>query len=85
MKQIEFTPPKGYVSPEGKTEWQQMCTLRQKPNGKMCLVQLGDFNMPGYENKSEPPRDYGKEAGENTAARYSEAMTGKSGSEGSYG
>lgn len=51
---VEFPAPKGFVLPEGAEPGQDfdlVCTLRTKENGNICLVQLGDVKMPGYDNR----------------------------------
>lgn len=50
---IEFRPPDGAV-PEGLTageEFDSVCTFRVKDSGEICLVMLGDAQMPGYGEK----------------------------------
>lgn len=57
--------PDGWVAPEGievGEDFDQVCTFRMKGTGTLCLVKLGDADMPGYkdkEDKSERPQ-YGK-------------------------
>ena len=52
-KKIEFKPPE-HVIPEGTEEgedFDMVSTYRVKPNGMVCLVQMGDVRMPGYDDK----------------------------------
>lgn len=59
-KRVEFRPPDGAV-PEGTTageEFDSVCTFRVKDNGQICLVKLGDTEMPGYEDSSSYKQDY---------------------------
>lgn len=64
-KPVEFRTPDGFVLPEGTEageDFDVVCTLRAKNNGTLCLVKLGDVDMPGYadrEDKSERP-EYGQ-------------------------
>jgi hypothetical protein len=67
MKQVEFTPPPGVV-PEDATpgkEFDLVCTFRVKAGGQVCLVMMGDQQMPGYgarEREDKPmKRDYSEE------------------------
>lgn len=52
---VEFKPPKGFVPPEASEtgEFDLVCTFRSKPNGDICLTQLGDTKMPGYGEEGE--------------------------------
>lgn len=60
QKRVEFTPPAEFALPEGVTEGEDfdaVCTFRVKGEGTVCLVQMGDAKMPGYDGKeaaSEP-------------------------------
>ena len=63
---VEFHPPKGVVPEDihaGDT-FDLVTTYRLKPNGEVCLVQVGDQKMPGYdedeynEKASETRQDY---------------------------
>ncbi len=65
-KKIEFTPPAGVV-PEGTgsgEEFDLVCTFRVKDSGMVCLTEMGDVEMPGYSEDSEPKgqSDYSDEA-----------------------
>lgn len=74
MKAVEFTPPKGFVGPEGKESgdtFESMATFKIKSNGRMCLVAIGDHKMPGYDKDKEST--YRDEGGE-VASRYHNAM-----------
>lgn len=71
MTRIEFKPPPGLV-PEGAeegTEFEEVATFRVKKNGTICLVAIGENQMPGYDGKSST-QEYGERAGQ----RYTEAM-----------
>jgi len=65
---VEFDLPEGFTLPEGTepgSEFDLVCTFRLKKNKKLCLTELGDFDMPGYDDKedaSEPlkPGEYGQ-------------------------
>lgn len=53
-KRVEFRPPNG-STPEGLTEGEEfdsVCTFRVKKNGDICLVMLGDTQMPGYDDSA---------------------------------
>lgn len=70
MKLIEFKPPPGLV-PEGAeegTEFEEVATFRVKQNGHICLVMVGEHQMPGYDAKE---KNYGEKAGE----RYQQKMS----------
>ncbi len=61
---VEFTPPKEFTLPEGVepgADFDLVCSFRVKKGGKICLVQLGETDMPGYEDDDEsgPPK-YGE-------------------------
>ena len=59
-KRIEFRPPTGSV-PEGLTaveDFDSVCTFRVKANGDICLVMLGDTQMPGYGEKPDSRAAY---------------------------
>lgn len=75
MKKVEFTPPKGFTPPEGLETFDSMATFQLKPNGRMCLVAIGDFKMPGYDKKYKPENP-GAESGERMSSRYREQMEG---------
>lgn len=56
-KLVEFKPPEGFVLPEGVGsggEFDMVSTFRVKPDGNICLIQLGDTKMPGYSDKDMP-------------------------------
>ena len=48
---IEFKPPKGVVPEDvGKGDtFDLVSTYRLKDNGEICLIQIGDHKMPGYD------------------------------------
>jgi len=49
-ERVEFKPPKEFVSPESTDgEFDVVCSFRTKPDGSICLTQLGDTPMPGYD------------------------------------
>jgi hypothetical protein len=53
-KPIEFKPPQGVV-PEGVgigEDFDLVCTFRVKASG-VCLVQLGEIKLPGYDAKDK--------------------------------
>lgn len=57
---IEFSPPKGFVIPEGIQpghDFDMVCTFRATPGGKICMVQLGDQKLDGYSERTAAP-DY---------------------------
>lgn len=67
-KRVEFQAPPGIV-PEGTTpgeEFDLVCTFRVKDSGTVCLVEMGDQQMPGYDEKSESKPTY---------EAYSQSMT----------
>jgi hypothetical protein len=70
MNKVEFTPPKEFVAPAGTEAGKQfdlVCTFESKQGGTLCLVQLGDTKMPGYDGKdNESKPDY---------KQYAQAMT----------
>jgi hypothetical protein len=52
-KLVEFTPPKGFMVPEGKMAGdtiELMAEFQLKPNGKICLVSIEGNDMPGYKD-----------------------------------
>lgn len=52
-KRVEFALPDNFSVPEGMTageDFDVVCTLRLKPDGSVCLVMLGDTQMPGYND-----------------------------------
>lgn len=65
MKRVEFPAPRGFATPEGKSSgdrFESMATFQIKKNGDLCLVAVGDYKMPGYEDKKEHNyRDEGAE------------------------
>lgn len=59
-ERVEFHPPKDFVPPEGieaGKDWDLVCSFRTKPDGRICLTQLGDAKMPGYDGKEENHRE----------------------------
>jgi|SRR5690348_2372437 len=67
-KRVEFTPPKEFTLPETAMqsgEFDLVCSFHVKPDGKICLVKLGETKMPGYdkeerEEENEHRPDYGE-------------------------
>lgn len=71
MKRVEFTPPEGLATPEGRNDgdtFEMMATFKIKKGGRLCLVAIGEHKMPGYD--SNEPRDEGGEV----ASKYHNAM-----------
>lgn len=71
LMKLEFKAPAG-LAPEGSeegTEFEEVATFRVKKNGMICLVAIGDHQLPSYD-KSE--HEYGEAAGR----KYNEAMEG---------
>lgn len=67
-KPVEFRAPEGSV-PEGTKsgeEFDLVCTFRVKHTGDVCLVRMGDTEMPGYDAKERPQgkQGYGEMADE---------------------
>lgn len=46
-----FTPPEGADAP-GK-EFDMVVTLKIEEDGKLCIVKLGDQDMPGYDDEED--------------------------------
>ena len=63
---VEFKPPTGFMAPEGTKpgdEFDLVCSFRLKPNGDICLVELGDIEMPGYSDSEDDSKpSYGEYA-----------------------
>lgn len=60
-KAIEFDAPKDFRLPEGKQsgdEFSLVCDFKMKPNGKLCLVKLGDQELDYAEDAGEKRGDY---------------------------
>lgn len=56
-KKVEFTPPEGIVpagAEPGET-FDIVCTFQVKEGGTVCLVTMGDANMPGYGKENSKP------------------------------
>lgn len=73
MKLIEFKPPAGLV-PEGAedgTTFEEVATFKVKSNGNICLVAVGEHQMPGYSDKGHDA-SYGERAGQRYAEKMSE-------------
>ena len=77
MKLIEFKPPKDAPIPEGLAAgetFSEMGTFRLKPNGDLCLVAIGDAQLPGYDMKDDGMKDMKSKA----VSKYHEKMEGAS-------
>jgi hypothetical protein len=51
MDRVEFKPPKGVIPDDvasGDT-FDLVSTYRLKGSGEICLIQIGDMKMPGYD------------------------------------
>lgn len=76
-KPVEFASPEGFTLPEGAEpgeDFDVVCSIRVKNNGTLCLVKLGDAEMPGYEDKED------EDDGEEARPKYGQArqmMTGE--------
>jgi hypothetical protein len=48
---VEFQAPKGVIPEDIETgdTFDLVSTYRLKPGGEICLVQMGDVKMPGYD------------------------------------
>lgn len=63
MKRVEFKAPEGFSVPEGKQAgdtFEEVGTFKIKPDGTLCLVEIGDVKLLGYDDKdgdSEYPQD----------------------------
>lgn len=60
-KKIEFDAPDGFVLPEGKAvndDIEVMATIRMKPSGRLCLVELDGVRMPGYRDDEDDGKSY---------------------------
>lgn len=81
MKLIEFKPPKDVAVPEGLASgetFSEMATFRLKPNGDLCLVAIGDAQLPGYDKKEAMHDDGMGESKSRAMSRYHEKMEGGS-------
>lgn len=60
-EKVEFRPPKDFVPPESENGvFDVVCSFRANPDGSVCLTQLGDVKMPGYEDlEDEKPNKPG--------------------------
>ena len=86
-ERIEFKPPKGVV-PEDVTAgdtFDLVSTYRLKPNGEICLIQIGDHKMEGYEEDEYKDKSGGKrESYGNVMQSMQSAMGGGNPGEGGY-
>lgn len=50
-ERVEFMAPKGVVPEDIKAgdTFDLVSTYRLKPDGQICLIQIGDVQMPGYD------------------------------------
>jgi hypothetical protein len=63
MTYLEFDAPKDFIAPEGISEgesFEEICTLKLKANGKLCLVKLGDAPLDdGKDDHDEDDSEAG--------------------------
>lgn len=54
-ERVEFMAPKGVVPEDIKPgdTFDLVSTYRLKPSGDICLIQIGDTQMPGYDDAEE--------------------------------
>lgn len=74
-KKIEFQAPEGLAIPEGtgpNEDFDMVATFRVKPGGTLCLVQIGDVKLPGYDDSERGMPSYADE----TQAMHSAANGG---------
>lgn len=68
----EFKVPEGYQAPEGikeGEEFQELCTLKLKADGKMmCVVEVGEHRVGGADRE-----DYRKGVEERATSSMSES------------
>lgn len=60
-KRIEFDAPPGWVIPEGMAvgdDAELMATVRIKPDGRLCLVELDGTRMPGFRDDEDDGKTY---------------------------
>ncbi len=60
-KRIEFDAPEGFSLPEGKQvgdDIEVMATIRVKPDGRLCLVEIDGHRMPGYRDDEDDGKSY---------------------------
>lgn len=50
-ERVEFKPPKGVIPDDVSTgdTFDLVSTYRLKGSGEICLIQIGDTKMPGYD------------------------------------
>lgn len=66
-KRVEFDAPSGWVSPEGVGENEDielMASVRVKPGGRLCLVELDGIRMPGYRKDDDDGKTYAQASSE---------------------
>lgn len=61
-ERVEFEAPKGVVPEdiEAGDTFDLVSTYRLKDNGEICLIQIGDTKMPGYEKDEYEESTKGK-------------------------
>jgi hypothetical protein len=61
-ERIEFKAPKGVVPDDIKPgdHFDLVSTYRLKDNGEICLIQIGDTKMPGYDEDEYEHETKGK-------------------------
>jgi len=77
---VSFTPPKGFVMPEGAEPGQEIdlvCSFRLE-NGRLCLTKLGDTPMPGCGDDRGDRPDYQSMASGMREAMSADSTTGAS-------
>lgn len=81
MKRVEFKAPEGFTLPEGKQAgdtFEEVATFKIKPDGSLCLVELGDVKMPGYGEDTSDDAQYPKDKVP-TSQGYVQNMMGMAG------
>lgn len=66
-KRIEFDAPDGFVLPEGlgvDDDIEIMATVRMKPDGRLCLVELDGTRMPGFRDDEDDGKTYAQASAE---------------------
>ena len=64
-KRIEFDAPEGFVLPEGKAvgdDVELMATVRMKPDGRLCLVEIDGVRMKGFRDDEDDGKTYAQAA-----------------------
>jgi len=62
-ERVEFKAPKGVVPEDVQSgdTFDLVSTYRLKDNGEICLIQIGDTKMPGYEEDNYKEDTKGKD------------------------